>query len=121
MPKETTLRLETYFVAFIEEMVARGRFSSPDAVVQAGLRLLEESESRTEALRAALQEGEDSGWIENFDFDAFLARKNAEFVGTESGGKGDRVRAVAARAVRPRRDLGLQRPAMGKRSGQQVR
>jgi Arc/MetJ-type ribon-helix-helix transcriptional regulator len=39
MPKDTTLRLETYFLAFIEEMVASGRFSSPTQVVQAGLRL----------------------------------------------------------------------------------
>jgi antitoxin ParD1/3/4 len=117
MPKETSFRLDTYFFAFIEEMVASGRFNSPSAVVQAGLRLLEQSESRAQALRAALQEGEDSGWIEDFDFDEFLARKNAAFVDAESGGKRDRVRAVTARAVRPRRDLGLQRPAVGKRSG----
>ena len=44
MPKETTLRLENYFLAFIEDQIAKGRFSSPSAVVQAGLRLLEESE-----------------------------------------------------------------------------
>ena len=44
MPKETTLRLESYFLAFIEDQIAKGRFSSPSAVVQAGLRLLEEHE-----------------------------------------------------------------------------
>ncbi len=81
MPKETTLRLESYFLAFIEEMVARGRFSSPDAVVQAGLRLLEESESRTETLRAALQEGEDSGWLDSFGLDEFLAERHKEAKG----------------------------------------
>ena len=73
MPKETTLRLESYFLAFIEDQIAKGRFSSPTAAVQAGLRLLEEHESRAEALRAALQEGEESGWIEDFDLDKFLA------------------------------------------------
>jgi antitoxin ParD1/3/4 len=73
MPKEPPLRLEKYFLAFIEDMVASGRFSSPSQVVQAGLRLLEESESRDAALAAALQEGEESGWIEDFDFDEFLA------------------------------------------------
>jgi antitoxin ParD1/3/4 len=78
MPKETTLRLESYFLAFIEEMIAKGRFSSPDAVVQASLRLLEESESRTEALRAALQEGEDSGWTDSFSLDEFLAEMHKE-------------------------------------------
>jgi antitoxin ParD1/3/4 len=98
MPKETTLHLEAYFLAFIEDMVAKGRFSSASAAVQAGLRLLEESESRAEALRAALQEGEDSGWIEDFDFDEFLARKNAEFL--ERGGKRDQARSVATRGTR---------------------
>lgn len=78
MPKETTLRLENYFLAFIEDMMAKGRYSSPSAVVQAGLRLLEERESRAEALAAALQEGEDSGWIEDFDFDEFLAEMHEE-------------------------------------------
>jgi antitoxin ParD1/3/4 len=78
MPKETTLNLESYFLAFIEEMVASGRFSSPSHVVQAGLRLLEESESRGEALRAAIQEGEDSGWIEDFNLDEFLAEMHEE-------------------------------------------
>jgi antitoxin ParD1/3/4 len=100
MPKETTLRLEAYFLAFIEDMVAKGRFSSPSAVVEAGLRLLEESESRAEALRTALQEGEDSGWIEDFDFDEFLARKNAEFLERERGGKRERVRSGTARGTR---------------------
>ena len=87
MPKEATLPLESYFLAFIEDQIAKGRFSSPTAVVQAGLRLLEESESRAEALAAALQEGEESGWIENFDFDEFLARKNAELLEREGGAK----------------------------------
>jgi antitoxin ParD1/3/4 len=81
MPKETTLRLESYFHAFIADMVAKGRFSSPTQVVQAGLRLLEESESREAALAAALQEGEESGWIEDFDFDAFLAEMHKEAAG----------------------------------------
>ncbi|HEY7549287.1 MAG TPA: type II toxin-antitoxin system ParD family antitoxin [Hyphomicrobiaceae bacterium] len=78
MPKDTTLQLETYFLAFIEEMVASGRFSSPSQVVHAGLRLLEQSESRGKALRAAIQEGEDSGYIEDFDFDEFLAEMHRE-------------------------------------------
>jgi len=83
----TTLRLERYFLAVIEDQVAKGRFSSPTAVIQAGLRLLEEQESRADALRAALQEGADSGWIEDFDFDEFLARKNAQLLDRETGGK----------------------------------
>jgi antitoxin ParD1/3/4 len=73
MPQRNPLRLETYLLAFVVEMVAKGRFSSHEAMVQAGLRLLEESESRTEARRCALQEGEDSGWTDKFSLDDFLA------------------------------------------------
>jgi antitoxin ParD1/3/4 len=78
MAKETTLVLENYFVVFIEDMIASGRYSSPKRVVEAGLRLLEESESREAALTAAIQEGEDSGWVKDFDFDEFLARRHAQ-------------------------------------------
>jgi antitoxin ParD1/3/4 len=78
MPRETTLRLERYFLAFIEDQIAKGRFSSPTAVVQAGLRLLEERESALEDLRAALREGEESGEAEPFDFDEFLAEMHAK-------------------------------------------
>jgi antitoxin ParD1/3/4 len=87
MPKDTTLRLENYFLAFIEDQIAKGRFSSPSGVVEAGLRLLEERESAEAALAAALQEGEDSGVSENFDFDEFLARKHAEARERESAEK----------------------------------
>jgi antitoxin ParD1/3/4 len=76
--KDATFHLETYFLSFIEEMVASGRFSSPSQVVQAGLRLLEESESHGKALRAAIQEGQDSGWIEDFKLDEFLAQMHKE-------------------------------------------
>jgi antitoxin ParD1/3/4 len=72
MPKETTLRLENYFLAFIEDQIAKGRFNSPGAVVQAGLRLLEERESALEDLRDALREGEESGEAQPFDLDEFL-------------------------------------------------
>jgi antitoxin ParD1/3/4 len=84
MPKETTIRLESYFLAFIDDQIAKGRFSSPTAVVQAGLRLLEERESRAEALAAALREGEESGWIEDFDFDEFLAEMHAQAAGKKA-------------------------------------
>jgi antitoxin ParD1/3/4 len=87
MSKDATFHLETFFLAFIEEMVASGRYSSPSQVVQAGLRVLEQRESHADALATALQEGEDSGWVEDFDFDEFLARKNAEFVERERGEK----------------------------------
>ena len=47
-------------------------------VVRAGLRLLEDEETKRRALRAALLAGEASGPAIPFDWDEFIARKRAE-------------------------------------------
>jgi antitoxin ParD1/3/4 len=73
--KNTSVSLGDHFAEFIEEQVARGRFSSASDVLRAGLRLLEEREARLLALQAALVEGERSGEPELFDFDNFLKDK----------------------------------------------
>ena len=46
-------------------------------MVRAGLRLLEDHETRLAAVRAALVAGEQSGEPEAFDFDAFIAFKKS--------------------------------------------
>ena len=78
MTKNTSITLGAHFVGFVEAQVASGRFASASEVVRAGLRLLEEHETRLEALRDALAEGEGSGPAEPLDFDAFIATKRAE-------------------------------------------
>jgi antitoxin ParD1/3/4 len=75
MGKSTSFSLGDHFIAFIDEQVAHGRYGTASDVVRAGLRLLEEQETRLAALRAALIEGETSGPPTPFDFDAFIARK----------------------------------------------
>ncbi len=72
MVKNTSIALGEHFQNFIGERVAKGRYGSASEVVRAGLRLLEEHETRLEALRAALIEGEESGPPTTFDSDAFL-------------------------------------------------
>ena len=78
MGKNTSISLSEHFVSFIESEVEKGRYGSASEVVRAGLRLLESQETKLAALRAALIAGEESGMIEDFDFDSFLAELNAE-------------------------------------------
>ncbi|CAN5312492.1 type II toxin-antitoxin system ParD family antitoxin [soil metagenome] len=75
MSKNTSVSLSDHFQTFIEGQIRDGRYGSASEVVRAGLRLLEHQEARMAALRAALIEGEESGFIEDFDFDAFIAEK----------------------------------------------
>ncbi len=70
--KTTTVALGAHFDSFIRDSVLGGRYTNASEVIRAGLRRLEEDEQRITALRAAIEEGENSGYIEDFDFDAHL-------------------------------------------------
>lgn len=59
--KNTSVSLGEQFEEFIGRQIERGRYASASEVVRAGLRLLEEHESRVEALKLALVAGEESG------------------------------------------------------------
>jgi antitoxin ParD1/3/4 len=73
--KNTSVSLSDHYLAFAEAKVREGRYGSTSEVIRAGLRLLEAEEQKLEALRAAIQEGLDSGPAEPFDFDAWLERR----------------------------------------------
>ena len=72
MSKDTSVSVDRHFADFIERQVEAGRYQSPNDVVRAGLRLLEEQELKIERLRAALIEGEQSGEPTPFDLADFL-------------------------------------------------
>jgi len=78
MSKNTSISLGDHFTKFIESQLADGRYGSTSDVVRAGLRLLEDQETKLAALRAALIEGENSGPSQPIDIDAFIARKRAK-------------------------------------------
>lgn len=78
MAKNTSITLGEHFAEFVEEQVSQGRYGSASEVVRAGLRLLEEREAKLRALRAAIDEGLESGPAEPFDVEAFIAEKNRE-------------------------------------------
>jgi len=78
MAKNTSFTLGEHFAAFVDEQVSAGRYGSASEVVRAGLRLLEERETKLKALRQAIHEGLESGPPEPFDVEAFIADKARE-------------------------------------------
>ncbi|MFA7445876.1 MAG: type II toxin-antitoxin system ParD family antitoxin [Flavobacteriaceae bacterium] len=66
--KNTSVSLGSYFDQFVSSQVSAGRYKNVSEVIRAGLRLLEDEESKAIALRAAIQKGIDSPLVENFDF-----------------------------------------------------
>lgn len=73
MPRNTSVTLGDHFDAFVAEKIEQGRFQSVSEVVRAGLRKLEEDETKLEALRARLEAGENSAPVEHFGKESFLA------------------------------------------------
>lgn len=78
MPRNTSVSLGDHFTGFIERKLEEGRYNSASEVIRAGLRLLEDNETRLERLRALIDEGEASGPGKEWDFDAFLAERHAQ-------------------------------------------
>ena len=65
--KNTSISLGNYFDQFVQTQVSDGRYKNVSEVIRAGLRLLEDEESKVIALREAIRKGKESGIVENFD------------------------------------------------------
>ena len=78
MSKNTSISLGNYFDQFVQTQVSAGRYKNVSEVIRAGLRLLENEESKVIALKSAIQEGMNSPRVADFNFDKNLERLKAE-------------------------------------------
>ena len=76
--KTTSVALGPHFEEFIQASITSGRYNNASEVVRSGLRLLEDQEQKIAALRAAIEEGMNSGFVEDFDFEAHLEELKAK-------------------------------------------
>lgn len=77
MARNTSVSLGDHFEQFIASQVDSGRYGSASEVVRAGLRLLETSEGKREALRKALIAGERSGRAK-YSYESLVSELDAE-------------------------------------------
>lgn len=76
--KNTSISLGNYFEQFVQAQVSAGRYKNVSEVIRAGLRLLENEESKVIALRNAIQEGINSGIAHDFDPEKHLQELRAK-------------------------------------------
>lgn len=75
--KNTSVTLSEHFEKFLAHQIERGRYGSASEAIRAGLRLLEERETKLDVLRHALIEGEQSG-SSNYSLQGILAELESE-------------------------------------------
>jgi len=76
MMKNTSITLGKHFESIIKKSIESGRYSSASEVIRAGLRLIDEEEQKIKMLREAIEAGDNSGYVENFDPIEHLAELN---------------------------------------------
>lgn len=75
--KTTSVALGPHFEEFIQTSIMSGRYNNASEVVRSGLRLLEDKEQKMAALRSAIEEGLNSGIVEDFDPQEHLQQMKA--------------------------------------------
>ena len=77
--KNTSVTLGEHFETIIQNGILSGRYASASEVIRAGLRLIDEKEQKIQALREAINAGEESGYVKNFNPIKHLAKLNKEY------------------------------------------
>lgn len=75
--KTTSVALGPHFEEFIQASILSGRYNNASEVIRSGLRLLEDQEQKMTALRSAVEEGLNSGIVEDFDSQEYLQQMKA--------------------------------------------
>ena len=79
MAKNTSVTLGEHFENLIEKSIKSGRYSSASEVIREGLRLVDEREQKIRLLREAIEAGEQSGYVKDFDPVKHLKQLNRNF------------------------------------------
>jgi antitoxin ParD1/3/4 len=79
MAKNTSVTLGEHFENIIDRSIKSGRYSSASEVIREGLRLVDEREQKIQILREAIEAGERSGYVKNFDPVKHLEKLNEKF------------------------------------------
>jgi len=79
MSKNTSITLGDYFQGIIQNGIESGRYASTSEVIRAGLRLIDQEEKKIKILKAAIEAGEKSGYVKDFDPDKHLAELNQKY------------------------------------------
>lgn len=67
MDKNTSISLGNYYEKFINSELKSGKYNSVNEIIRSALRLLESETKKEKELNKALEIGEKSGFIENFN------------------------------------------------------
>ncbi len=79
MSKNTSVTLGEHFEQIIEKSIESGRYASASEVIREGLRLVDERERKIKILRDAIEAGEKSGYVKNFDPVKHLEKLNRSY------------------------------------------
>lgn len=79
--KNTSVALGEPFIEFARRKVASGEFATTSEVVREAMRRYIADDVQLQGLRAAIQEGLDSGPPKPFDFDEFRKEMRANYKG----------------------------------------
>ena len=80
MGKNTSISLGSHFEDFVNEEVKSGRYSSVSEVIRSALRLFEHEELKERELIKALEAGEQSGGVDDFDSEKKLEALHKKYL-----------------------------------------